>query len=266
MASSIAFKKSTQSKYPVKSLTKALNILDILGGSSNGETLTSISGKLRLGKSTVHRLLATLRDHDFVWLDSHSGNYLIGAKVLQLSEQLSQQSILIRYGEPVIEALMKVTNETINLGVLEGNSVLYIIKKEADIPLKMSGKVGKRFPAHCTAMGKVLLAGLPREELKALYPSDVALPQQTPKSTATVAELEKHLEKVRQQGVAFDNEELYPGVVCIAAPVRNHQGQTIAAISLSLPKHRLEPESSNEFKTQLLQSASHLSRRLGYEG
>src|SRR5688500_1757973 len=123
-------KNGQASKYPVKSLTKALKILEILGNSNNGESLTSISEKLRLGKSTVHRLLATLRDHDFVWLDPHSGNYLVGAKILQLSEQLNNQSILIRYGEPVIESLMKVSNETINLGVLEGNEVLYIIKKE----------------------------------------------------------------------------------------------------------------------------------------
>lgn len=257
---------SQASKYPVKSLTKALNILEILGGSNNGESLTSISEKLKLGKSTVHRLLATLRDHDFVWLDPHSGNYLVGAKILQLSEQLNHQSILIRHGERILEDLVKTSNETINLGVLEGNEVLYIIKKEADIPLKMSGKVGKRFPAHCTAMGKVLLAGLPREQLKASYSRQKELTTMTPRSISTLSELEKHLEKVREQGVAFDNEELYPGVVCIAAPVRDYDGKVIAAISLSLPKHRLEPETFNEFKLQILQSTQQLSRQLGYQG
>jgi len=254
------------SKYPVKSLVKALNILEILGGSSSGESLTSISERLRLGKSTVHRLLATLRDHDFVWLDPHSGNYLVGAKILQLSEQLNQQSILIRYGGPILEELVTTVNETINLGVLEGSSVLYIIKKEADIPLKMSGKVGKRFPAHCTAMGKVLLAGLSPEELRAQYPRDEDLTIMTPKSISSISELEKNLDKVREQGVAFDNEELYQGVVCIAAPVRDHDGKVIAAISLSLPKHRLEPETFNEFRTHLLQSTGQLSQQLGYRG
>ena len=86
-------------KYPVKSLIKALGILVYLGTLESGSTLTEISAKLRIGKSTVHRLLGTLRDHDFVWLEPYSSRYILGARVLQLSEQLSHQSLLVVGGE-----------------------------------------------------------------------------------------------------------------------------------------------------------------------
>src|SRR6266566_6894895 len=92
-------------KYPVKSVVKTLNVLEHLGTSPSGTTLTEISTKLGIGKSTIHRLLATLRDHDFVWLDPMSSRYILGARILQLSEQLNHQSILIRYGEPILSRL-----------------------------------------------------------------------------------------------------------------------------------------------------------------
>ena len=113
-------------KYPVKSLRKALGVLTCLGKSDTGMTLTEISAAIKIGKSTVHRLLATLLDEDFVWLDPYSSRYILGAKVLQLSNQLSHQSILIRYGGPVLKRLATVVNETCNLGVLEGDQVHYL--------------------------------------------------------------------------------------------------------------------------------------------
>src|SRR4051812_13236579 len=112
--------KSNDNKYPVKSLIKALNILDILGSSEQGESLSAISDRLRLGKSTVHRLLATLKDQDFVWIEPSTSNYVLGAKLLQFSDQLSRQSMLVRYGRASLASLAKETNETCNLGVLEG--------------------------------------------------------------------------------------------------------------------------------------------------
>src|SRR6266478_5758981 len=198
-------------KYPVKSMVKALNILEYLGGSLKGASLTEISAKLRIGKSTVHRLLATLRDHDFVWLDPQSSRYILGARILQLSEQLTHQSILIRYGEPILSRLAAETGETCNLGVLDGRSVLYLIIKESRNPLRMTGHVGKRLPAHCTALGKALLSGLTREEFDALYRGTKKLEGMTAKSLQTIPQLLRSIEKTKQTSIAIDNEEVFAG-------------------------------------------------------
>lgn len=252
-------------KYPVKSLIKALGILEYLGTSESGSTLTEISSKLKIGKSTVHRLLATLRDHDFVWLEPYSSRYILGARVLQLSEQLSRQTILVRYGESILSRLCRATGETCNLGVLDGRSVLYLVIKESNNPLRMTGSVGKRLPAHTTAIGKALLCGLSQEELVRLYAKTQKLEGPTEKSIATVSELIEHINKIRSAGVVSEYEETYPGVVCVGAPVRSHSGKVIAGMSIAFPKNRVNSKRLQEFKTLLLDAARELSAELGYQ-
>lgn len=256
---------NTDNKYPVKSLIKALGILEYLGSSESGSTLTEISSQLRIGKSTVHRLLATLRDHDFVWLEPYSSRYILGARVLQLSEQLNRQSILVRYAEPILGRLSRATGETCNLGVLDGRQVLYLIIKESNEPLRMTGRVGKRLPAHCTALGKALLSGLSQEELTHLYSKVQKLETPTAKSVSSVPELWQQIGKIRSAGVVFDYEEVYPGVVCIGTPVRGRGGKVIAAVSISFPKNRVNPKKLQQFKSLLVDAARELSGDLGYE-
>jgi DNA-binding IclR family transcriptional regulator len=256
---------SEDNRYPVKSLIKALNIVEHLGTIEGGSTLTEISAKLRIGKSTVHRLLATLRDHDFVWLDPLSSRYVLGAKVLQLSEQLSRHSILIRYGAPILSRLSQATDETCNLGVLDGREVLYLIMKESSHPLQVSGQVGKRLPAHCTAVGKALLSGLSREEIIRLYGKKEDLKAPTSNSISTLSDLCDHIDKVRKTGLAIDNEELYTGVVCMGTPIRNRHGRVVASISIAFPKHRIDPETLENSKLLLRDCAGEFSRQLGYQ-
>jgi DNA-binding IclR family transcriptional regulator len=252
-------------KYPVKSVVKTLNVLEHLGSSPHGTTLTEISTKLRIGKSTIHRLLATLRDHDFVWLDPMSSRYILGARILQLSEQLNHQSILIRYGEPVLSHLANATGETCNLGVLDGQSVLYLIIKESRNHLRMTGQVGKRLPAHCTALGRALLTGLTREELNELYSETRKLEKFTAKSIRTFSELLRSVEKTRQEGIVVDNEEVFAGVLCLGTPIRDHSGRVVAAISVSFPKNRVDAKTMKRFRALLLEAALELSQQLRYK-
>jgi DNA-binding IclR family transcriptional regulator len=254
-----------RNKYPVKSVVKTLAILEHLGAATSGTTLTEISTKLRIGKSTIHRLLATLRDHDFVWLDPLSSRYILGARILQLSEQLNHQSILIRYGEPIVSRLARATGETCNLGVLDGSSVLYLIIKESGNPLRMTGQVGKRLPAHCTALGKALLTGLTRDELGDLYRKTKKLETFTPKSVRNISDLLQSVEKTQEAGIAVDDEEIYAGVHCFGAPVRDHSGRVIAAISVSFPKNRANSKTLDRFRSLLLDAAGDLAHQLGYK-
>jgi IclR family transcriptional regulator, KDG regulon repressor len=257
-------KNSSKNKYPVKSVIKTLAIFQHLGASESGATLTEISTGLRIGKSTVHRLLATLRDHDFVWLDPISSRWILGARILQLSEQLNHQSILIRYGDPIVSRLARATGETCNLGVRDGTSVLYLVIKESGNPLRMTGQVGKRLPAHCTALGKALLTGLTRNEFGDLYSKTEKLEAFTSKSIRYISDLMRSVEKTKETGVAVDDGEIYTGVTCFAAPVRDQSGGVVAAISISFPKNRVKSRSINQFRSMLLEAAHDLSYKLGY--
>ena len=252
-------------KYPVKSVVKTLNVLEHLGTAPSGTTLTEISTKLRIGKSTIHRLLATLRDHDFVWLDPLSSRYILGARILQLSEQLNHQSILIRNGEPILSHLAQETGETCNLGVLDGRSVLYLIIKESGNPLRMTGQVGKRLPAHCTALGKALLSGLTQDELSELYSETKNLEKFTSKTVRTVPQLLRSLEKTKQASIVIDSEEVFAGVLCLGTPIRDHSGRVVAAISISFPKNRVDAKTLGRFRALLLESAGGLSQQLRYK-
>ncbi len=252
-------------KYPVKSLAKALRLLEVLGRPKEGTSIAVLSKELRIGKSTVHRLLATLREFDLVWLDPSTSNYALGARILRWSDLLVRQNLLIRHGLPILRELMNSSRETANLAVLEGDEVLYIAQCESTERLRTSEAVGTRAPAHSTSLGKVLYAMLPEEEIDEIYKNKESLERVTPNTITDKSRLKVHLQKVRQEGVAYDFEENVIGVVCLGTVVRNFTGAPVAGLSISVPTQRVRGENLSALKEQLLNAANKLSAELGYE-
>ena len=217
-----------------------------------------------MGKSTVHRLLATLREFDLIWFDPTTSNYALGSRILRWSDLLVQQNPLVRHGLPVLRELVSAGRETANLAVMDGADVLYVAQFESMERLRMSEAVGTRHPAHCTALGKALLASLSEEEFDQLYSKVDALKSLTANTIADKRRLKEHLQKVRNEAVAYDFEENVVGVVCLGAVVRNITGKPIAAMSVSLPIQRLRGESLITLKEHLLNAVNRLSRELGH--
>jgi IclR family transcriptional regulator, KDG regulon repressor len=255
----------TKAKYPVKSLAKALRLLDMLGNRENGASIAVLSKELRLGKSTVHRLLATLREFDLVWFDSNTSNYALGARVLRWGDLLVRQNLLVRRSLPILRDLVQLCHETAYVGVREGTEVIYVAQHETMERLRMNEAVGNRVPAHCTALGKALLATVSEEEFNELYRSVDTLPSATPNSITDKRRLWEHLRKVRQEGVAYDFEENVIGGVCLGTVVNNHTGKSVAAMSISTPTQRLGGDKLARFKEHLLDAARRLSAELGYQ-
>jgi DNA-binding IclR family transcriptional regulator len=251
-------------KYPVKSLAKALRILDTVGRFQHGTSIASLSKELKMGKSTVHRLLATLREFDLIWLDPTTSNYALGSRILRWSDLLVQQNLLVRHGLPVLRDLVSVGRETANLAVLDGADVLYMAQFESMERLRMSEAVGTRQPAHSTALGKALLASLPEEQFDQLYGKLDVLKSPTASTITDPRHLKEHLQKVRNEGLAYDFEENVAGVVCLGTVVRNFTGRAIAAMSVSMPIQRFRGERSTHLKEHLLAAANRLSTELGY--
>jgi DNA-binding IclR family transcriptional regulator len=251
-------------KYPIKVLDKSFSILEILLNQDRAMNMTEISKKLELYPSTIHRLLDTLKHWGYVEQDPHTQKYQLGLKVLELGMVKLHQMDLVREATPYLKALAKQCNETVHLGVLEEGEVLYLAKEESSQTIRMCSYVGKRAPLYCSALGKVLLAYFSAEERKQILGKKVLLPL-TENTITDRRELEKELNKVKEQGFALDREENEKDIHCIAAPIRNYQGKVIAAISISGPAFRIDENTQNKLKRALLETSKKISERLGYD-
>jgi DNA-binding IclR family transcriptional regulator len=225
--------------------------------------MTELSKKLGFYPSTIHRILDTLKYWGYVEQDPHTQKYQLGLKALELGMAKLQQMDLVKEVAPYLKELTKQCNETVHLGVLEGGEVLYLAKEESSQTIRMISYVGKRAPLHCTSLGKVLLAYLSAEERKKILGEKV-LPRLTENTITDKRELEKELDKVKEQGFALDREENEKDVRCVAAPIRNYQGEVIAALSISSPIFRLDKNRQNDLKKALIETSKNISKRLGY--
>ena len=248
--------------YPIKVLDKSLSILDTLLRHNSALSLTKICEKLKIYPSTGHRMLDTLRYWGYVEQDPNTQKYQLGLKAVELGMVKLHQMELVKEACPYLKELVNQCNETIHLGVLEEGEVLYLAKEESSQTIRMVSYIGRRAPIHCTALGKALLAYLLEEERKKILEKK-GLPRLTEKTIIDEKALEKELYKIREQGFALDNEEHERDVRCIAAPIKNHEGKVIAAISISGPAFRIDVNKQNHLKKTLIQVSEKISKRIG---
>jgi len=250
---------------PVKSLIKALHILDALGDHPSGLGITDLSRVLKAPKSTVHRLIATLEAAGYSVFDSATAKYALGSRVTRLGDQLSAQSPLLTFGVQALELLTQECTEASHLAIMEGTEVVYVSREESREPVRISFGTGHRAPAHGTALGKVLLAGLSDSEIVMLYRGR-RLKKLTPLTVTSLRDLVSEIAAVRKEGIAYDSEEYLPGLCCIAAPVRDFSSKIVAAMGLSTFKRRMTTKRKAFFKAALIQASMKLSEKLGFMG
>lgn len=248
----------------LQSVDRALSILQLLAEeSSDGLALTEISRRLGLNQSTCHHLLSTLRVRRFVSQDKESRRYRLGIKAVEVGQAAMQQVDLVRVALPQMEELMASVQENVNLVVLDNDSVVYVAQVPCDRTVRMFTRIGERAPLHCTGVGKVLLAGLPKEERSDLI-DRLELPRFTAATICDGDLLKQELEQVATRGYAMDREEREEDVTCIAAPLRDYSGEVVAGVSISAPSSRLDEAQQQELLPYLLAAADKISRELGY--
>lgn len=246
----------------IQSVERALNILEYIAENGNKAGLTEISKGLGLSKSTVHGLIATLEQMGYIQQHSDSGKYSLGLKLFQLGMVVYNSMDLRTIALPHLHVLADKYKETVHLAVLSEGEVVYIEKVDSPRSIRIVSRIGGRNPAHCTGVGKVLLAALPEEALDRLLAKGT-LHRYTNNTITNPLELKKHLQEVREKGVAFDLEEFERGLRCVAAPIRNHRGTVIAAISVSGPSNRLVTERLAAIADDVIGTANTISRGLG---
>lgn len=253
----------------VQTIERVAIILDIIGQYPNGLSLGDLAHDANLPKGSAHRLLSSLTYFDFVRQDPTTKNYHLGFKLISLGNLLLSQIDLRSEARPYLLDLAESVKETVHLVILDQQEALYIDKVESGGQppgLRMVSMLGSRMPAHCTAVGKVLLSALPEEELEKLV-GDKGLTKQTEKTITDFGKLKTHLQRVRTNGYAFDQEENEVGIRCVAAPIRDQLGEVIAAISISVPVSRIKAHVlRKELKNQIVETALRISRKIGYQG
>lgn len=229
--------KNVKTPTVVKSADRALEILEFLATTPATKSLAEISGTLKIPRSSLHGLLRTMQNRDWVSVDETGSRFWVGPQSLTVGASYLSKENIVADTNNLMNFLSLELGEAIHLGVLIGNDVMYLAKRDALHSLRLVSRVGIRFPAHATALGKVLLAEWGKEALK----QNLNFPLQalTHKTLISWPAFEQSLQAVHTQGFAIDNEESTEGVRCFAvtleaSPPRTH------AISCSVPIARLD--------------------------
>ncbi|QDR79174.1 IclR family transcriptional regulator [Sporomusa termitida] len=257
----------SESVTAVHSVEKSLKILETLSR-VEAMGISELSRELGWGKGTVHRIITTLRIHGYVEQTANE-KYKLSFKLFELGNRMVNHIGIRKTAHPYLEQLAGITNETVNLAVLDFNQVIYIDRIESREPLRMGLDVGTRFPAYCTALGLAILAYLDTEKLNALLAEFERQGQFLKYTDKTVVELpliREQLATVRQRGYSIDDEYYLPGIRGVAAPVFNHSGTVKAAISVAGPAIRMTEAVMAEFMPVVKETANRISVQLGYSG
>ena len=224
--------------------------------------ISALALRLGLAKSTVHRLATTLVEYDILEQNRETGKYRLGLALFELGTLVRRKMDVMNEAQGQIHALADLTGETVQLAILDHLSVLYIRIRESRQAVRMSSGLGSRAPAHATSVGKVLLAFRSAETVGQVIEN--GLPRYTPNTITEPAALTAELASIRARGHAIDDEEIEVGLRCVAAPIRDHSGRVIAAISVAAPVQRMTRKIVQHTIPHVVASADAISRRLGY--
>ena len=250
----------------IQTVSNALKILEILSNTPKCG-VSELARTLNCQKGSVYRLLSTLKNEGYVKQDAESEKYSLTLKLFKIGFNTINNLDLNKVALPIITQLSKLTSETIHLCVIENDQLVYLQKIESTHALKvaMMSRVGQSTPLYCTGVGKVLLAHQNIEKIK-LYLMNTKFQKFTRHTIVDPHKLTIELEKVRISGIAYDNEEHELGVRCVAAPIFDQVGNTIAALSIAGPTVRMLDKKMNLLRDLVKNAASEISAGIGYSG
>jgi IclR family pca regulon transcriptional regulator len=223
----------------VQSLERGLAVIRAFDHEHPELTLSEVAAVTGVTRAVARRFLLTLASLGYVRSDGRF--FSLTAKVLELGYAYLSSLSLPEVAEPHLEVLVGEVNESSSVSVLDGHDVVYVARVPVSRIMTVSISVGTRFPAYATSMGRVLLAGLPDDEL-ASYLADVRLARLTARTVSSVASLRGEIARVRTQGWALVNQELEEGLRAVAVPIRDRTGKVVAALNVSAHASRTSLE------------------------
>lgn len=247
----------------VQSVSRALEILELLKKKPRGLGVTEIAHQLEVAKSTAHRLLMSLEEFGYVQKSIKDSIYCLGLKFIEMNGIVVENLNVVNIARPLLEQLGKDTGEIVHLVMLDGNEIVYIDKVDNDSSFRIYSQIGRRAPLYCTGVGKCILANLTEKEIDKLL-SNTTLTKLTQHTLTEVKDLKKEFQTIRKNSFSYDNEEHELGIRCIAAPIFDHTGKVQYAISITGPASLMTDEKLSQYIPDLKETAAEISRRLGY--
>jgi IclR family transcriptional regulator, KDG regulon repressor len=256
--------KPLSDRYRIHVIDRAAQILDTFGFDHQEPSVSEIGAKTGLHRSTAHRILMALEYNDLIKQNPDTGKYHLGIKLFKLGHQAVSQLNLREICRPFLSRLMNETQETIHLAVLDDDQVLYLDKVEGPHALRMPSRVGRHIPTYCTSLGKAMLSCLDDHEVKNIFRSRALRPY-TVNTVKTLDRLLTELRVIRRRGYSVDNEEIEIGLRCVGAPIKDHTGAMVGAISTAAPSARLVAQKIPGVGRLVMAVAAEISEQLGYE-
>jgi len=247
----------------VQSLARAFGIMEEVARSRDGISLAELSKRVGLHNSTTFHLVKTMVSLGYIRQIKDSKRYRIGRPLFALAASALDEIEMVSLATPVLEDLSRETGESGHFAVRMGDSVVVIARTAAPGAFQLTERVGVVRPAHCTALGKVILAALRPDQLDRFL-ARIELAAVAPKSITEPEALKKNLNEVRSSGIAFDDGEFNPEVRCIAVPVKDFTGQVFGAIGISGPIWRLSIQALQSRAITVQAAAKRLSAEFGH--
>ncbi len=245
--------------YPgAQAVARAIAVLKAFTDTRPRLTLAEITRTTRLNRATAYRLVAALEKEGLIARDKLGEAYRLGPEAIALGSRALRANDLRSVSRAELETLAHATGETATLETLAESEVVILDEVHGHYLVSSAPSIGTRWPAHATSTGKVLLAHLPEAALPR------SLPQLTDRTITNLTTLRRELARVREQGYAQAVEELELGFTAVAAPVRNHEGQVVAALSVGGLSARLTPDRMEGIAGRVREAAGRISRKLGY--
>jgi DNA-binding IclR family transcriptional regulator len=242
----------------IQTLARGLQIINALADAEDGLSITELAERFAVDKGNMSRFLQTLASYGYAEKAADNRRYYLGPQVIRLSRSLLTRMKLREVAKPFLGELVKATGECAHLAILAQGQALYVDQAESPSALRVTTSVGTLAPLHCTALGKVLLAF-------ANAPIAEPLDSYTIRTITDPAALQRHLDGVRQQGYALDDEEYEAGVRCIAVPIFDYRERCVAAMGISGPTSRLPLETLPRVAVTVQQIGKALSARLSFK-
>ncbi|HKS63862.1 MAG TPA: IclR family transcriptional regulator [Xanthobacteraceae bacterium] len=251
-------------RHSIQSVDRAMRLLEAIAEAGGECSLTELSQRTRLNISTCHHLLSTLVNRGYVAKVPVRRTYALGARILFLSNACLTVDLPAR-AAPLLAQINEKTGETVHLAVLQGDAMMKVAKRESRHPVRVdTGTLGRTDAPHATATGKAMLAWLPEDDMRRVLAHGLA--RFTPKTITEWPDLLEALRHVRRNGYAMYDEEYQPGVICVGAAIRDHNGAVVGAISASTPTMRASDAHLTLVREEVISAVRALSAEMGGPG
>jgi IclR family transcriptional regulator, acetate operon repressor len=243
----------------IQSLDRAISVLEVLSN-ADGLPLSDVARRSDLPTSTAHRMLMTLQRRGFVAQDAETGLWTVGVGLFRVGGAYLRIRKLPDIGRPIIRELLKRVEETVNLSMLDGDELVCVAQAESHAAVRAFFRLGRRLPVHASAAGKAILAAMSDPEREARM-ARLTLQGFTPNTHTDLAALQADVDVVRERGYGVDDEEHTVGMRCVAAAIRDENGEAIGAVSISAPAVRMPASKIPQLGENIMATAGLLSAR-----